>query len=187
MKRSNYLMPQAGETGKDFVWSRNKVCYNLHSSAARPASLSAAAANATVATAAATASAGAGVFVTRLMDLDLGSPAYVVPFVEIPNGSNMATDLICRAIRNSTIAPSSVRITRLLFEPSTRGCKNIKKLLDASSLAIRSWHRRGQATCFATRLACIIQQKHSSTWSATSEPGPRHMFSVLRAKQTKAK
>ena len=70
--------------------------YNLHSSAARPASLSAAAANATVATAAAnasvataaaTASAGAGLFVTRLVDWDLGSPAYAVAFVEIPNGS----------------------------------------------------------------------------------------------------
>ena len=63
--------------------------YNLHSSAARPASLSAAAAaNASVATAAAaTASAGAGWFVTRLVDWDLGSPAYAVAFVEIPNGS----------------------------------------------------------------------------------------------------
>ena len=87
MKRSNYLMPQAGETGKHFIWSRNTVCYNLHSSAARPASLSAAAANASVATAAATASAGAGWFVTRLVDWDLGSPAYAVAFVEIPNGS----------------------------------------------------------------------------------------------------
>ena len=101
--------------------------YNLHSSAARPASLSAAAAaNATVATAAATASAGAGVFVTRLMDLDLGSPAYVVAFVEISNDSKMATDLICRATRNSTITLSSVRITRLFFETSTLGCKNRK-------------------------------------------------------------
>ena len=57
--------------------------YNLHSSAARPASLSAAAANASVATAAATASAGAGWFVTRLVDWDLGSLAYAVAFVEI--------------------------------------------------------------------------------------------------------
>ena len=64
--------------------------YNLHSSAARPASLSAAAANATVATAAATASAGAGWFVTRLVDWDLGSPAYAVAFVEIPNGSKVS-------------------------------------------------------------------------------------------------
>ena len=58
--------------------------------------------------------------------MDLGSPAYVVPFVEIPTGSKMATDLICRATRNSIITPSSVRITRLLFEISTLGCKNKK-------------------------------------------------------------
>ena len=64
--------------------------YNLHSSAARPASLSAAAANASVATAAATASAGAGRFVTRLVDLDLGLPGYAVAFVEIPNGNKVS-------------------------------------------------------------------------------------------------